>query len=919
MAHKQVAQRYIFKIHSDRLRRVKWNLRLTLAEARRNDEVIGIGDSQMLRWIDELNGVGDVEETVRGLHRQLRRLKKEPSSAEMKRRVRRVYDEIDALLFKPDYLHLVIDRDKDLTRACKGFVVNGIKYVRLLGTPGGIKNSTVVFVNERLASILRVRIDNGRNPNVPLVPAKFEAYRALTCSGSTPVSMPRGILVVQDCMTQFKEDVRYLTDENDGEPEMRLVRDYDVELDESDGYGLMLPSLAERWSEELGLGYVMGAANCRAAFTKGMMFAFDFIDFADKVAGGRRIVKDAWGCDVDIAQVELVLTTSMLKLWDAYDSLESFLAHSEENHYTFNIAKVAPERLENVRSLNYQFIQSYRLSDEQIDELIKPTIDEIQDVLNRDLCKTLLYLGGLNITEESVLRLDNVTRALMIEPGLFQDGYVKQRILRMIRRRIDEAKIGVIDVHGNYSIVCGDPYALCQSIFGLPVTGLLKAGEIFNRYWIDAGSERLACYRAPMSCHANVRLVSVARGEEPEYWYRHIPTCTLFNAWDSAAAALNGMDKDGDLVMLTDNRVLVDNIRPEPTLYCVQRRAEKKMITEDELVRSNIASFGCDVGRITNRVTAMYDVQSRFEPGSEEFEALEYRIRCGQLYQQSSIDATKGIICKPMPRYWHDISAIHKPEDENDKVAMAEYRLNRSIVADKKPYFMRYVYPALMRDYNRYIKNVNAKCLREFRMTIDDLSALPESELTEEQATFLHYYRKRMPVGTHDCVMNRLCRKVESAFANPTRIDDEQRFDWERLKTGAGYTTGQYRAIKQLYAEFTQRKKEIAREANTRNSTRPDIGDYNATVLQQFYRDAAQVCPNENMLCDVVIDVCYANPGSRQFVWDMVGTVIVENLLRKNSGVIKFPTPDPDGDIVYSGGHFSMHKMEVDAYSYTDP
>ncbi len=39
---------------------------------------------------------------------------------------------------------------------------------------------------------------------------------------------------------------------------------------------------------------------------KGMVFTFDFLDFAEKVAGSY-MVKDAWGNDVDIRNVELIL------------------------------------------------------------------------------------------------------------------------------------------------------------------------------------------------------------------------------------------------------------------------------------------------------------------------------------------------------------------------------------------------------------------------------------------------------------------------------------------------------------------------------------------------------------------------------------------------------------------------------------
>ena len=68
---------------------------------------------------------------------------------------------------------------------------------------------------------------------------------------------------------------------------------------------------------------------------------------------------------------------------------------------------------------------------------------------------------------------------------------------------------------------------------------------------------------------------------------------------------------------------------------CVQRKAQKISVTEEDLVKSNIDSFGDDIGKTTNWITSMFDVQARFEPGSKEYDTLEYRIMCGQLFQQN--------------------------------------------------------------------------------------------------------------------------------------------------------------------------------------------------------------------------------------------------------------------------------------------
>lgn len=922
MAKQQASQKFIFKISTTRLKKAKWNLTLTLAEARRNEEVISLNDSLMLRWIDELNGVTDAERKASEIKANIRALRKCDSNLQNRKAIRALYEELDKLQFKPDYMHLVVDHKNDLLTACKGFKINGIKYTRLLGTNGGVKMSTIVFVSERLAPELRKRIDNGRDTQVPMIPAKLEAYRALTCSGSTPVSMPHGILVVPDCETRFKEDIIMLSDEENDEPEMTLIKDYEVVLDESDGYGLMLPSLAKRWSDELKLDYVASGMNTRFSWEKGMVFTFDFLDFAERVAGGRYVVKDAWGDDVDIRNVELILTTSMVKLWNCYKNIDHYLECCAENRYTFGIPKVCPKTLESWRTTNYQFLQSYDLNEEQMLELISPTIQEIEDITSDDYRKALLFLRGTDMSDEELeLHHLGFSNALMIEPSTFDDPVVKKRIYSLIERRIKDAKIGVVGVHGNYSILCGDPYALCQSIFGLPVTGLLSAGEIYNRYWLDSGADRVACFRAPMSTHENIAAMKIARRDDMQYWYQYMTTCTLVNAWDTLCQRLNGADKDGDLIFLTDNKVLVENIRPTHTIFCVQRKGEKKIVTEEDLVASNIASFGDDIGKTTNYITAMYDVQAKFAPGSEEYETLAYRIKCGQLFQQNCIDKVKGISCKPMPRYWHDYRSANRLPDNPTEEDVRRRDLNLRILAEKKPYFMKYIYPSVMKDYNTYTKNVEEKCVMLFRKEVQELIESQAESLTQEEVTFLNYYTSRMPVGVNDCLMNRICRCFEDRFGVKLRkkISDSI-FNYEILKSGIPYKAEQKIAVSKLYAEHKKRMKEYCiREcsyawAYSRDGYGARTEERNALV-QEFMREALAACSNSRQLCDIALDICYKKEGSKHFVWDICQDDILLNLLEKNDYSISYPVLDPDGDIMFRGKRFSMEGKRCEAWA----
>ena len=375
----------------------------------------------------------------------------------------------------------------------------------------------------------------------------------------------------------------------------------------------------------------------RNSFCKGAVFPIDFQKFASD--NNIDSITDVWGDTHNINDIELILTESMLKLWDSYSSIEDYLENCEKNHYSFSITKNSEKELENIRTMNYQFLQSYDFNEEEIDELIEPTVSEICDILSDDYRKTILYTKGIGLNSDTVQNLDNsFSTALMIEPEMKNDPFIKSQIYSMIRKRIDDAKVGVLNVPANYSLVSGDPYSLCQSMFGLKVTGLLKSGEIYSKYWIDKGVDQIVSFRAPMTSHNNIRKLNVVHNEKMDEFYKYMTTPTIFNSWDTCADAMNGFDKDGDCVINTSLPLLVKKTQELPAVVCVQRKAPKCIPTEDDIMKSNINSFGNAVGAVTNKITSMFEVQANFPKDSREYRILDYRIKCGQLYQQNSID-----------------------------------------------------------------------------------------------------------------------------------------------------------------------------------------------------------------------------------------------------------------------------------------
>lgn len=118
-------------------------------------------------------------------------------------------------------------------------------------------------------------------------------------------------------------------------------------------------------------------------------------------------------------------------------------------------------------------------------------------------------------------------------------------------------------------------------------------------------------------------------GETPQHGSAGQPAMAEEIVYPSWRHEVSG--KDGDMVMLTDNRIIVNAVEDRPTLMCAQRKAKKIVPTEEDIIRSNIASFGDDIGKITNRITAMFEIQSKYPKDSREYQTLDYRIKCGQL------------------------------------------------------------------------------------------------------------------------------------------------------------------------------------------------------------------------------------------------------------------------------------------------
>lgn len=831
MAGINVRQFQVFKIGTDILKMSNWDLNISKDKAMSLNMLVSLFDSQMFELI------------------------------------RQILEERNLNIPKKDYTRYVISvvndgkgkNKKDFKRALKGFKVNGVEFKRFVGTTGGLKNNSVIFVNSKILEELNRRCECGRNVDIPVIPAKYEAYKSLTCSASQRICEPNGILVVSDCLVNINTEVIDIDEGQDGEP-IVAYKKVEIENNTSDGFNLCTIDYMRRVSESLGLHYVTSGVCLRNAYCKGMMYAFPIVEFCEKYLGGY-IVKDIWGNDVDIRTIDMILTESSLKFWNSYNSSEDYINQYRSHGYGFRVTKIIGEKLEDTRELNYQYLQSYNFSDKDIEELCKPTVDYLTGSLCGNYENTLKFLG----IKDGDIPKETWQKALLSSQDMINDSYIIYNINKLIRKKIDNAKIGKLICNGNYQQLSGDPFLLMEHICGLEPHGLLKAHECYSHYWQERNATDLVVFRSPMIGHNNIRKMSIVDNDDTNYWYQYMTNVFILNGFDSACVALSGADFDGDSVFSTNNDVLVRRYVHLPAIKCVQHKAEKKIITEENIIQSNFNGFGNSVGSITNRATAMLSVQSRFEKDTKEYKELEYRILCTQKQQQDELDKLKGIKATPMPKYWYDYRACKGNEYQ------------KNICCEKKPYFMIYRYEEEHKKYKAFIKEHNIQCLRDFGIDIETLLKTPQNQLTQEQADMIHWYNVFNPVDMGMCTINRICFYIENKIGEYKSQLKERELNWEQFKVKRRCTQEHKDKLQELMNVYINRLT-LATDTETElSATKVCVDDY-------IRMRAREICPNDDERRNIVLDLCYGeniNKSNKEFCW-----IIIADIILKERGLI---------------------------------
>lgn len=308
-----------------------------------------------------------------------------------------------------------------------------------------------------------------------------------------------------------------------------------------------------------------------------------------------------------------------------------------------------------------------------------------------------------------------------------------------------------------------------------------------------------------------------------------------------------------------------------------------------------------------------------FPEGCKEREVLESRVKAGCAAQSRQIDKTKiGENVKELATVCRQFQHI---EDEDTEETKEKKRFLNSILADKKPYFFRYKYRQTDKEYREYLIQKNEDCHQHFRITLDELLALPEDELTEEQKEFKDYYYRFIPVVITNCVMNKICWYIESIdFDIKAKVRSSEKFDYRTLQS-ENFELKDKKLYEQIYEivvktvkEWNNSRTEIAKEASLKNPKGKE-NNFNKEVEYAKLKESLEdLCPNDEIVTNYLVQLFYVDKLSlnKNILWELYGRQIYENV-RSKTNACYFPKKNENGSMEFLYEKYSIEKVDLNA------
>lgn len=613
----------------------------------------------------------------------------------------------------------------------EGFVVNGVKYKRLGKSAAMARTGRIAFVDEELKEQLEELMMLGKKVNEAVI-SKYEAYRGLsfsTCLFSDAV--PRNVAIVDEHKTTINERIKTVKNG-------KVVEGYfDVPVTLFDGMGVHSPEWGRKVAKSLGIPYVPVGYQIRLfPSIKGMSYEFDFKAFYKEK--GITKIKDIYGKEWNIEELDAIWNTSMFKFWKYFILWDEFIELREKYYAPLQMDKIGiarwvipTEKADKYSKTSYQYLQNLNLKGSELIDLANYTKELVEKVYEGDYRYTMIFLGLLanqfddekEDNEEDKLMANKLYTAFAMNPKkMYNDPHFKRFLKNQLKKTIDEMKLGKLYIEGRNSFIAQDPIAYLQMAAGLPIKGCLEKGQFYS-----SGLEGYrATFRSPLIHSSEIGKDLFVNNELTEKWLKRYDNVIVLNCFDLSAQKHGGADFDGDTFFHTTderivNAVITENNPPVIDIDDKTKTVKKEKITEEAIIQYDLRTIDNRIGYITNLATLFTNLGSA--KGNINF--YDEQLTKLRIWQGMEIDSAKTgvhpVIDKDVEKYkdykpyflwkykynskgklatwtdkasmnilcrhieqWEKEKFIWKKWEETDVIQAADYLINKEVIEQYK-------------------------------------------------------------------------------------------------------------------------------------------------------------------------------------------------------------------------------------------
>ena len=644
-----------------------------------------------------------------------------------------------------------------------GFVCDGIQFVRYKRSAGSSRLGTCLFIDKRLYapmikwSMCGLKI--AENQEIDL--AALEAYISLTLSSiiGTVEIKPENILLIDDYKSKFIDHVIATRFENG----QLISKPEDVEITNNiwDGQSLMDRSLFLQFQEQQRKDDPDAKEHSmlllRARFFKSCCFNANiqqwFVDNGITDVGqlcGKTQAKK-------VEDIKLITTPSSIKFLK-FGRFDEWL---DEIESTFGVVKhEKPTHFFDGRMVqtHYQLLNTLQMTYDEVEKLVKPSLD-YANMIKIDPAVLKHHIDYQYCTPDETYYNRAITSKNDIITKMLEttDCFSQTKLYRDFAKAILDSfkknlRCGHILVHGNYSVLCGNPIEmLMQSIGQFSGNPIMEPNTVHSTYFADG--EELLGSRSPHVTMGNVLVTKNVQHEEITRYLNPTPEIVYINSInENILERLSGADFDSDTIMLTNNEIMLQAAKrnyehfPVPTKLVEATNLKRKY--------TNLDKADLDIKTSVNKIGEIINL-------SQELNSILW----DRLYHGASIEDVMELYCDiaqldVMSNLEIDSAKRENPADNTLelKKLKEKYGMRDEKGRHIRPLFFQYIdeYKGYRDGYYIYIEEDG-----EYRKH-DIVGTLKEANAIKADSENISIEKGRVSYIEHETAMDYLERAISS-------------------------------------------------------------------------------------------------------------------------------------------------------------